>query len=440
MPDKSSRSFVKSSNAKFNTQASAMGFKSKKHPSLVVKDPPPTPTRAVVSTVVSEDRRRGTNRPASKSISSTRSEAESLGPGTPVDGPRDMCYQSLLTLSDADPFPANAVSVPHLANSQLSKSWLHLLLLPLYPEMKERSNLLLNVDLKDHFRRCCAKAVHNRHGKSLFHRKPASKDDVQGFIIYRGPPSSFPANSPRQNRRGSCLGRVLWIVSTVLECGCGVKDEAARKGEWVVGLLNAEALQEFIVVDRQPRGVRLRRGRGGDAQACPVCYSKVTNPMRTHLLQRMFRSQAHDDKPVVPHREIHSRRQQTRDLVRPEQEGHLFQTAFLAYVHARGEEFKYCPAPDCGVVYRSAHEGTDLTCVNPQEQERFHILPNTNTTVRTSATSLAFNDHAFIQEGRAKKIRNAGHTSADYEVKGWEVELVYVCGMTFCLTRLKALR
>ncbi|KAF8915575.1 hypothetical protein CPB85DRAFT_1251466 [Mucidula mucida] len=51
-----------------------------------------------------------------------------------------------------------------------------------------------------------------------------------------------------------------------------------------------------------------------------------------------------------------------RDLLRPEQEQHLFQTAFLAYIHARGDEFKYCPTPDCGVVYRAAHEGTALTC------------------------------------------------------------------------------
>ncbi|KAF9040477.1 hypothetical protein BDZ89DRAFT_1060555 [Hymenopellis radicata] len=113
MPEKSSRSSVKSSNGKFNTLASAMGFKSKKHPSLAIQDPPPMPTRTVVSTVVSEDRRGYTNRPASKSVSSTRSQAESPGPRTPVDGPRDMRHQSLLTLSDADPFAANGISVPH---------------------------------------------------------------------------------------------------------------------------------------------------------------------------------------------------------------------------------------------------------------------------------------------------------------------------------------
>ncbi|KAF8922074.1 hypothetical protein CPB85DRAFT_1247189 [Mucidula mucida] len=113
IPEKSARSSTKSSNGKFNTLASAMGFKSKKHPSLAIQDPPPMPTRTVVSTVVSEDRRGYTNRPASKSVSSTRSQAESSGPRTPVDSQRDLRHQSLLTLSDADPFAASGISVPH---------------------------------------------------------------------------------------------------------------------------------------------------------------------------------------------------------------------------------------------------------------------------------------------------------------------------------------
>ncbi|KAF9042540.1 hypothetical protein BDZ89DRAFT_1203082, partial [Hymenopellis radicata] len=43
------------------------------------------------------------------------------------------------------------------------------------------------------------------------------------------------------------------FVGRVLECGWEVKDEVARKGEWVVGLLDVRksgALQEFIVADR----------------------------------------------------------------------------------------------------------------------------------------------------------------------------------------------
>ncbi|KAF9019182.1 DUF862-domain-containing protein [Hymenopellis radicata] len=45
-------------------------------------------------------------------------------------------------------------------------------------------------------------------------------------------------------------------------------------------------------------------------------------------------------------------------------------------------------------------------------------------TVRTSAASLAFNAAAFIQEGRAEKIRNGGRATAEYEDEDWEVEMV----------------
>ncbi len=45
-------------------------------------------------------------------------------------------------------------------------------------------------------------------------------------------------------------------------------------------------------------------------------------------------------------------------------------------------------------------------------------------TVRTSAASLAFNAAAFIQAGRAEKIRNGGRATAEYEDEDWEVEMV----------------
>ena len=109
--DKASRSSGKSSGSKFNTLASAMGFKSKKHPSLAIQDPPPMPIRTVVSTVVSEERTRHyTTRPPSKSISSTVSQAESPEPRTPLDNQRDFRHQSLLTLSDADPFASTGMT------------------------------------------------------------------------------------------------------------------------------------------------------------------------------------------------------------------------------------------------------------------------------------------------------------------------------------------
>ncbi|KDR85429.1 hypothetical protein GALMADRAFT_360685 [Galerina marginata CBS 339.88] len=103
---------------KFNSFASAIGFKSKKnaHPTLTIQDPPasngpPLPSPNPVSPVLSES-----TRPMSKAASSTRSRVDSLEPRTPVDYHRDK-RQSLLTLSDVDPFagrPMIAVPVPNL--------------------------------------------------------------------------------------------------------------------------------------------------------------------------------------------------------------------------------------------------------------------------------------------------------------------------------------
>jgi hypothetical protein len=86
---------------KFNSFASAIGLKPKKHsPS---RDPSPS-----VVTVQT--------RPPSKSVSSTQTGVDSIEPRTPIDLHRDK-HQSLLTLSDTDPFagrPVIAIPVPNL--------------------------------------------------------------------------------------------------------------------------------------------------------------------------------------------------------------------------------------------------------------------------------------------------------------------------------------
>ncbi len=96
-------------------------------------------------------------------------------------------------------------------------------------------------------------------GKSLFHRKPAPKGDVLGFTSYRVPPSSVPANGvlvqvwsvgvdcidfrlASSESTGFVPGRSF--VGRVLECGWEVKDEVARKGEWVVGLLDVRKVMD----------------------------------------------------------------------------------------------------------------------------------------------------------------------------------------------------
>ncbi|KAF8078851.1 hypothetical protein FPV67DRAFT_1775958 [Lyophyllum atratum] len=92
--------------------AAALGFKSKKHPALAIQDPQfpssrsPLPAAATIDTNF-------TNRPPSKSVSSTRSRVDSSGPQTPLEVQRHS-RQSLLTLSDTDPFAVRArSSAPH---------------------------------------------------------------------------------------------------------------------------------------------------------------------------------------------------------------------------------------------------------------------------------------------------------------------------------------
>lgn len=95
----------------FNVFASAIGFKSKKHPALAIQDPPfPSRPRGVTNPILDPIY---TNRPPSKSVSSTQTRDDSLEPRTPLDGQR-VGRQSLLTLSDVDPFAVRGVaSAPH---------------------------------------------------------------------------------------------------------------------------------------------------------------------------------------------------------------------------------------------------------------------------------------------------------------------------------------
>ncbi|KAJ8522018.1 hypothetical protein ONZ45_g1360 [Pleurotus djamor] len=105
--------------SKFNTLASAIGFKSKKHPSLAIQEPPylssaSSPASANPSPIADSPNRQVPyiNRPPSKSVSSTKSPVESIEPITPIEPfqsspSRPHHRQSLFTLSDSDPFASH---------------------------------------------------------------------------------------------------------------------------------------------------------------------------------------------------------------------------------------------------------------------------------------------------------------------------------------------
>jgi len=95
---------------KFNSIASAIGLKPKRHPSLTIQSPPPVQTTIPASDGLYSAKYR--HRPPSKSVSSTRSQGDSLGPRTPVDSQRDTC----LSLSEVDPFAKSEHIDPFMSN------------------------------------------------------------------------------------------------------------------------------------------------------------------------------------------------------------------------------------------------------------------------------------------------------------------------------------
>jgi len=114
-------SIKQSTGLKFSTFASVMGFKSKKHPSLTIQEPPLSirtdilPSQPVINGSNRPQTAPYDDRPPSNSLSSTRSQGESPELQTPSDDQRDTMTsrQSLLTLFDIDPFAAGAITLPH---------------------------------------------------------------------------------------------------------------------------------------------------------------------------------------------------------------------------------------------------------------------------------------------------------------------------------------
>ncbi|RXW19172.1 hypothetical protein EST38_g6679 [Candolleomyces aberdarensis] len=94
------------SKSKSKTLNTLFGLKSKKNPAVAIQDPPlpiqPVPPEHIPQSFA--------NRPPSKSVSSVISRADSFGPRTPSDFQpldRNPGRQSLLTLSDVDPFASS---------------------------------------------------------------------------------------------------------------------------------------------------------------------------------------------------------------------------------------------------------------------------------------------------------------------------------------------
>ncbi|KAI0639565.1 hypothetical protein C8Q77DRAFT_1046515 [Trametes polyzona] len=193
---------------KFNTLASAMGFRSKKVPALTIQDPPspvgpssphysshsrPGTGNSTPST--SDHNPFYTNRPPAKSVSTVRSSEYDFDavsdphttsePRTPSDHPRDrMSYQtSVMTFSEIDPFASGGIVVQQLPQdpnrlSVYSDSSM------LDPHHQKRG------DVVSHSRRSYGSSSSNSHGNS-FDGQALSPLSASSFG--RSPPASRSA-------------------------------------------------------------------------------------------------------------------------------------------------------------------------------------------------------------------------------------------------------
>ncbi|KAH9858035.1 hypothetical protein C2E23DRAFT_718654 [Lenzites betulinus] len=193
---------------KFNTLASAMGFRSKKVPSLTIQDPP-SPVAPLTPSYAGHSRPGTgsstpstpdhtpfyTSRPPAKSISTVRSSEYDFDavsdphttsePRTPSDHPRDrMSYQtSVMTFSEIDPFASGGIVVQHLPQdpNRLSVYSDSSMLDPQHQKRGDTSNS----------RRSYGSSSSNSHGNS-FEGQALSPLSVSSFG--RSPPASRSAH------------------------------------------------------------------------------------------------------------------------------------------------------------------------------------------------------------------------------------------------------
>ena len=112
--------------------------------------------------------------------------------------------------------------------------------------------------------------------------------------------------------------------------------------------------------------------RGGSVAAgvtCPICFCDVSRPEKlpcghtycTDCLRHFLHAASRTVVPscmciapgctqAVPYGRTIQR------LLAPDDDERLLRAAFLAHVHARPDEFVYCPTPDCTTLYRPARD------------------------------------------------------------------------------------
>ncbi|KAK0204039.1 hypothetical protein DFS33DRAFT_854618 [Desarmillaria ectypa] len=121
---------------------------------------------------------------------------------------------------------------------------------------------------------------------------------------------------------------------------------------------------------------RQRYGRRVSIDDCPICFDEVVAPFTLRCGHSVCRSclknylvAAIDNRffPLTCLANDASCSERiplsvARELLSARQFDSVMHSAFSAHVHARPDEFHYCPTPDCPQIYRSAPKGTILQC------------------------------------------------------------------------------
>ena len=116
-------------------------------------------------------------------------------------------------------------------------------------------------------------------------------------------------------------------------------------------------------------------GSSAGGETCPICLCDVSRPEKlpcghtycTDCLRHFLHSASSATVPsclcvargctqAIPYASTMQR------LLAPDDEARLLRGAFLAYVHARPDEFVYCPTPDCTTLYRAAPTPERVRC------------------------------------------------------------------------------
>ena len=110
------------------------------------------------------------------------------------------------------------------------------------------------------------------------------------------------------------------------------------------------------------------------AADCPVCFCQAEDSIKlscghsycTSCLKHFLKSAP--DTKTFPLRCVASQCTANiplsiiRDLMSPNEEENVLETSFLSFVQKQPEVYRYCPTPDCQILYRPGPQGTALRC------------------------------------------------------------------------------